>query len=80
MQEKVVALETMIQEQRDTTDALREQNKLLQERVVALESAIKEDGDVSIAKRVDVLEQKLDVHGDSVEEIKSALTVWALKN
>jgi CHASE3 domain sensor protein len=80
LQERVGALETVIEQQRDSSDTFREQNKLLQERVVALESASKEDGDVAIAKRVDDLKQKLDAHGDSVEEIKSSLIVWALKN
>ncbi len=80
LQERVGALETVIEQQRDSSDTFREQNKLLQERVVALESASKEDGDVAIAKRVDDLKKKLDAHGDSVEEIKSSLIVWALKN
>ncbi len=78
LQERVLSLETMIAEQRATTDALKVQNKLLEEKFVASES-IKEDGAAAMAKRVGVLEEKLDALGGSVEQIKSALTAWALK-
>jgi hypothetical protein len=59
-----------------------EQNQQLQEKVVELETMLKEngEGDAALLKRMDVVEKKVDVLCESVEQIRSALAAWALKD
>jgi hypothetical protein len=78
-------LEDKNEKQKNFISSLVEQNQLLQERVVALELMMKEktdrdNSDAALVNRVDVLEQKLDAFGESLEDIKSALAAWALKD
>jgi hypothetical protein len=68
------------EKQKNLVSALVEQNQLIQERVVELETMMNETGHAALVKRVDVLEQKLDAFAESLEQIKSALTAWALKD
>jgi hypothetical protein len=68
------------EKQKNMVSALVEQNQLLQERVVELETITKEHGHAALVKRVDVHEQKLDALAESIEQIKSALAAWALKD
>jgi hypothetical protein len=70
------------EKQKNCVSALVEQNQLLQDRVVELETMMKEkgEGDAALVKRMDVLETKLDAFGKSIEQIRSALAAWALKD